>query len=261
MILATGGEARLELGAGVLEPAHLYQQRAGSLDQRRVAGFRFRRPVRLCLHLLARVEEAALRAIQLVVGLALVRFNPGDRLLRLFLSRILRPLLVLRRAALDGNLFPLPRDPLRCLAGRSDLQIEAEHGLFLAMLLALQQRGCGLGAGDAQVDRGELLPHAFDGSALVIGALAQLLDFALGREDALCLGAHATLDDVETAEDVAVERHDGPWNGARGIAGRIEVRRNPGVREHRADHVGDRTRHLDDVGERGQPWWHFNRCR
>ena len=211
-ILAAGGEPRLELRARVLEPPDLDRERARPLDEGGVRRLGFGRAVRLRLHRLARVEQPALRAIQLVVGLALVGLDPGDRLPRLFLSRVLRPLLFLRRTSLDGDLLALPRDPLRRVVGRSDLQIEADHRLFLPMLLALQRRRRRLGGGNPQVDRGELFPHAVDGGMLLVGALAQLLDLALGREDALCFGAHAALDDVDAAEDVAFERDDGAGN-------------------------------------------------
>ncbi len=151
--------------------------------------------------------------------------------------------------------------PLRRVAGRADLQVEADHGLFLPMLLALERRGRGLGRGNPEVDRRELVAHAVDGRALLVGALAQFLDLALGREDALRLGAHAALDDVGAAEDVALERDHGAGHLASGVARRVEVRRHPGVREHGADHVGDRPGHADDIGERRQARRHVDRCR
>ena len=100
------------------------------------------------------------------------------------------------------------------------------------MLLALQRRRRRLGRGDPQVDRGELLAHAIDRGALLVGALAQLLDLALGRENALRLGAHAALDDVDAAEDVALERDHGAGHQPRGVPSRLEVGRHPGVGEN-----------------------------
>ena len=208
--------------------------------------------IRLRLHRLARVEQPALRPIQLVVGLALVRLDARDRLPRLFLPRILGALLFLRGPAFGGDLLALPGDPLRRVVGGADLQVEADHGLLLPMLLALQRRRGGLGRGNPEVDGRELVAHAVDRRALLVGALAQFLDLALGRQDACRLGAHAALDDVGAAEDVALERDHGAGDLAGGGARRLEVRRHPGVRQHGPDHVRDRTGHRDDVGERRQ---------
>ena len=123
------------------------------------------------------------------------------------------------------------RDPLRRGVRGSNLQVEADHGLFLPMLLALQRRRRRLRRRDPQVDRDELFAHAVDGRALLVGALAQLLDLALGREDALRFRPHAALDHVEAAEDVALERDDRAGHQTRGVPGRVEVGRHPGVRE------------------------------
>ena len=162
-VLATCGEPRLELCARVFEPAHFDRERARPLDEGGVCRFGFRRPVRLRLHRLAGIEQPALRAIQLVVGLALIGLDPDDRLPRFILSRVLGALLFFSRASFDGDLLALPRDALRRAVGRSDLQVEADHGLFLPMLLALQRRRRRLRGRDPQVERDELFAHAVDG--------------------------------------------------------------------------------------------------
>ena len=64
--------------------------------------------------------------------------------------------------------------------------------------------------------------------ALGVGALAQLLDFPLGREDAARLGAGAALDDVGAAEDVAVERGDRRGRARGRVPRRLVAAGNPG---------------------------------
>ena len=129
------------------------------------------------------------------------------------------------------------------------------------MLFALQRHRRRLGGGDPQVDRGEVFAHALDRGALLVGALAQLLDLALGRQDALRFGPHAALDDVSAAEDVAVERDHGAGDQPCGVASRVEVGRHPGVRENGFDDVGHGTRNADEIGQRREPWRRVNRGR
>ncbi len=131
-------EPGLELGAGIFEPANFDRQRAGAFDQRRVRRLRFGRAVGLRLHRLASIEQPALGAIQLVVGLALIGFDPGDRLPGLFLPRVLRPLLFLGSTALDGDLLAFAGDALGRVASRANLQVEADHRLLLPVLFTLQ---------------------------------------------------------------------------------------------------------------------------
>ena len=67
--------------------------------------------------------------------------------------------------------------------------------------------------------------------ALLLGALAQLLDFALGREDAARLGARAALDPRRAVEDLALERRDRAAGPDGGLEAAVEVVGDPGIRE------------------------------
>ena len=96
-------------------------------------------PVRLRLHGFPSVEQPALRAIQLIVCFALIGFDAGDRLPRLVLTGVLRPLLFFGRTPLDRNLLALATDALRCFFRGADLKLVADRRLFLTVLFALQR--------------------------------------------------------------------------------------------------------------------------
>ena len=118
----------------------------------------------------------------------------------------------LRRSSV--NLLLLPRHAVRRVAGRGHLQVVADDGLFLAMELGLERGDRGFGRGDRHVEAGRLLEQPDERRVPGVGALAQLLDLALGRQDAARLVARAPFDPVRAAEDFAVAR-DG---GAAGLA-------------------------------------------
>ena len=108
------------------------------------------------------------------------------------------------------------------------------------------------GCGDGDVERRDLARASRSSAARSrLDALAQLLDLALGRQDAARLGACAALD-MRAAEHIAVERRDRRARHAvRADAPASNDPRNPGVAEHFADRVcapaSDlRRRHRDE---------------
>ena len=233
-VLAPRGEPRLELCARVFEPAHFDRERARPLDERGVRRFRLGGPVRLRLHRLAGIEQPALRAVQLVVGVALIGLDPGDRLPRFVLSRVLRALLFLGRASLDGDLLALPAMRSAAPSAVPICRSKPTMAFSCRCCSPCSDVVADSAAAILRSSATELFAHALDRPALRVGALAQLLDLALGREDAARFGAHAALDHVEAAEDVAVERDDRAGHEARRASrAAVEVGRHPGVRRGR----------------------------
>src|SRR6185369_2823873 len=157
---------------------------------------------------LARLEQLPLRRRQLLVGRALLGLDALDRLPRLVFAPLLRAQLLFRAAALERGLFLLPRHTVRGITRRGHLQVVADDGLFLAVELGLERRDRGLGGGNRQVETGRFLEQPHEGRVAGVGALAQLLDLALGRQDAARFVARATLDAMRPMEYFALARDD-----------------------------------------------------
>ncbi len=107
---AERGKTLFQFDGRLLETPHLGRQRARALDQRRVRGARFGRAPAQVVGRLARLEQAALRDGQPLVGLPLLVVQPGDRRARFFLPAIEAVALVFRLRALARELFRLLRE-------------------------------------------------------------------------------------------------------------------------------------------------------
>ena len=192
-------DARLELAAGLLEPPDLGGERAGALDQRRRAPPWPRRcgaPAPASRSRASNSRRCA--AFSCVVGGALIDLDPGDRRLRLLLARLLGAQLLFGRAALVGDLLLLARDALGASSrGCATCSSKPTIAFSCRCCSPCSDGDRGLGRGDdarrAPRSRSRSRSTA---SPLGLDALAQLLDLALGREDAARFGARAALDRV-----------------------------------------------------------------
>ena len=143
---------------------------------------------------LARLEQPALRAVQLLVGGALLALDPLDRLPRFVLAGLLRAQLLLRRPALVGDLLLLPRHALRRVARRCRPAARSRRPPSPAGAARPGATDRGLGRRRSTMSSAATSSRSRSTvEALLLGALAQLLDLALGREDAARLGARRRL--------------------------------------------------------------------
>jgi hypothetical protein len=165
-LVVARGKTRVELDGRLLEPRQVRLQRSCPLDERRMRRLGLGGTVRLRLHRFARVKEAPLRPIQVVVGRLLIHLDADDGLAGLLLAGLLGVLFFVRGSALRGDLRLLSRNSLRGFAGRSQLQLEPDHRFFLPVLLALKRHDGGLDRCDADVEPGDLLAKAFDQAPL-----------------------------------------------------------------------------------------------
>ncbi len=157
---------------------------------------------------LARLEQAALRDGQALVGLALRLFEPPDRGARFFPPPIDRVAFLFGLALLARQLLGLLRQP-RFLVGRVlKLRVVTDGRLVLLVVLGVERCDCVRGVGDRPFELGGLLRQAHQRVTIRGDPIAELLDLALGLEDAARLGEPAAGNQVRAAEDVAVRRRD-----------------------------------------------------
>ena len=160
-LVALGGEghrARLELGAGFLEPLDLGGQRDGAFDERRVSGAGFGRALTELLGGLARLEQAALRRRQPFVGRPLIVFETRDRLARFVLTAVDRLALLFGLPALAGELLALLGEAGRFVLGVLQLRLLGHDGFFLLVMLG-RQRGDGVATPVRWWRRGSRFPR------------------------------------------------------------------------------------------------------
>ena len=202
------GRSLFELGAGLFQARHLDRQRTGSLHERGVRRACFGRALAQVLGGLSCFEQPALCHGQPLVGLALRALQPSDRRARLGLPAIERVSLLFRLVLLARQLLGLLREA-RLLVGRVlELRVESDNGLVLLVVLGVQ---CGDrigGMSDGRLELRGLLREPHQRLAVGGDAFAQLLDFALGLEDAARFGAPAARHEVRAAEHVSVQRRN-----------------------------------------------------
>ena len=128
---------------------------------------------------------------------------------RLVLAAIEGVALLLGLAALQRELLRfLPQ--ARGFVGRVlELRVVADDGLFLLVLLGVERADRVRGLRDGAIEIGRLLRQTRQRFAIVLDALAQLLDFALRLENAAGIVPAAAAHEPGTAEDVAVHGDDG----------------------------------------------------
>ncbi len=238
-----------ELGAGLFQAHHLDGQGTGSFDERGVRRASFCRALAEVFGGLACFEQAALRHRQPLVGLSLRILQPSDRRARLRLPAIERVSLFFRLVLLARQLLGLLREA-RLLIGRMlELRIESDNGLVLLVVLGVERGDRVGGMSDGRFELRCLLREAHQRLAIGGDAFAQLLDFALGLEDAARFGAPAARHDVRAAEHVAFQRRDRQRREPAGRCGFV-VRRGD---TRFADSLPDRRRKRPvDANNRGQ---------
>ena len=182
-------------------------ERDGALDERRVVGAGFGRPVAELLGGLARLEQAALGGGQPIVGRPLIVFEPRDRFARFILAAVDAPRAPPRTAAVRGRAVrssgrgaplrprraaaapPGPRPPfpaLWCSAASAAIAFEA-------WTIAASSAAVSAARRDERV-------------ALRLDAAAQFLDLALRLENAPGRFVQAARHQVRSAEHVAFAR-------------------------------------------------------
>ena len=119
-----------ELARRFLEALDLDGEAARALDQRGMRRLGLGGLAPLLLHRFARIEQPALRGIQLLVGGALLDLDPADRRTRFVLPRVLRAQLLLGGAALVRDLILLARQALGGLAARHSPGARSRRSTF-----------------------------------------------------------------------------------------------------------------------------------
>ena len=163
-----------------------------------------------------------MRSRQQLIGRALLHFDPRDRLACFVLPRFLRTPLLFCRAPFHGNLLLFARDSICRIAARCQLQVEADDRLLLAVELTLEGQNRRLRGSHDHVERAEVVAQPIDRGALDVGALAQLLDLALGGQDS-GVSARTPPATTWTREDFALQRRDRFESARCGIARRVEA--------------------------------------
>ena len=230
-------DAGLELAGGILEPLDFERERARPFHQRRMRGLRFSRDARLVRGGLAGLEQLALRRGQLLVRRALLDLDALNRVARLVLAMLLRAQFLFGAAALEGGLVLLPRHAIGRVAGGRHLEVVADDGLLLPVELGLQRGDRRFRRGNRHVEAGRFLEQPDEGRVPRVGALAQLLDLALRRQDAARLVARAPFDPVRAAEDFPLARHGHAAGLTSRVAGLVSRGRHEDVPDLRTDGI------------------------
>ena len=149
-----------------------------------------------------------LRLRQLLVGGALLLFEPRDRLARFALAR-LEPLALLFGAApLDLEELELLLHLLQVVGRPLQLHLEADDGLLFAMQIGIHGRERVRHLGDARFERRDVR-HGLIALGFFAGdAIAQLLDFALDAENGASFVLAAARHEHPSAHDIAGQRRD-----------------------------------------------------
>jgi len=180
------------LRGGFFQAQDLGRQRARALDQSSVRRPRFGSPPAQLFGRLARLEQAALRDGQTVVGHTLRLIELCNRGPRLFLPSIERVAFFFGLPALARQLFTFLTEP--CLLLRRVLQLGlAGHDGFLVFVVVGVQGGDGAGrVCNSAVQLRSLLGQTSESLAIRANAVAELLDLALGLEDAVSVRLRTT---------------------------------------------------------------------
>ena len=189
----------------------------------------------------ARHRQAPLRVRQGEVGRDLLLAEPRDRLARFELPGIETGDLFPDAADLGGHELAVLLDPELVRGGALALAFDADNGLFLPMKLRRQPRDGRGRVRNGLLEPRRLVDQLLEGGARVGDLLAQLLDFALGGEDASRLALVAAGDDVAPAEDVAFERGHRIRHRRRNPRRRFERLRDQRAAHHGLDGIGERT--------------------
>ena len=188
---------------------------------------------------LACIRLTALRRGQPLVGQPLVVFEPGDRLPRFQLPAIERVPLIFGLTALAHQLLALLGEARRFVPGVLQLRVVTDDGLLLPVVFGVQRRDAVRRLCDGGLETSGLLREAGQGIAVVADAIAQLLDLALGLQDAARFLAAPAVDHVRAAEDIAGPGRDrSRGEPARG-GGLVVAVGNPGIADRRADRAGE----------------------
>ena len=132
-ILAPRRDAGVKLFLRVLEPIGVGSERRRTLDKRRVSGLRFSRATPLSLHRLPRLEQAALRLVQLVVGGSLIDLDAGNGLARFVSPRFLAAELLFGRSPFGRDLLALAAKAFGRGTGGAILQLIPDRRLLLTV--------------------------------------------------------------------------------------------------------------------------------
>ena len=242
--------AQLELGPRFFQPAHVGLERAGALDQGGVHGAGFGGAAVQVVGRLPRVRLTALRRRQPLVGQPLVVFQPADRFPRFDLPAIERVALFFGLTALADELVPLLGQARRFVRRVLQLRVVADDRLLLPVLFGVQRGDAVRRLRDRGLETSGLLREAGQGIAVFADALAQLLDLALGLQDAARFFAAPAADHVRAAKHIAGPGRDRSRGEPARNGGLVVAVGNPGIADGRADRVGEEAGDAHD-GRKG----------
>ena len=171
-------------------------------------GSRLRGAAAQLLGRLARLEQPPLGDGQTLVGASLRFLQPSDRRARFLLAPVERGALFFGLMLLARELLGFLRQPRVFVRGVLQLRVVADDDLLLLVLLGVERVNRIGGMRDRRVERRGLLRQLRQRFAIRGNAIAQLLDLALGLEDAARFGGAAAGHEMRTAEHVAFERRD-----------------------------------------------------
>ncbi len=200
------GRAPFELARGFLEPLHFDAERRGAFDERGMGRAGVSRAAAQVVARLARLEQTTLRDGEPFVGAALVIFEPPDRRARFFLPAIEAVALLAGLIALARQLLAFLRQARVFLGGALQLQVVADHGLLLLVVLGVE-RGDGVRRmRDRAFEAGRLFGELDERVAFGGNPAAQFLDFTLGLENAARVVARSARHQMRPAKQVALAR-------------------------------------------------------
>ena len=199
---------------------------------------------------LARLEQPPLRDAQALVGLPLRDLELADRRARFLLPPIERVAFVLRLPFFPRELIALVREPCLLVGRMRELRVVGDRRFFLAVILGVQRSDEVRRLHDRPFELRGLLREASKRVAVGRHADAELLDLALGLEDAARVGAAAARDEMWTAKHIAVERGDRQRHRAAGRRSAVVRARDRRFADGAADRGAERTVDPNDRGQR-----------
>ena len=214
-VARAGFDAPLELGGGVFHPRHFGNGAGTALDQAGVCGAGLAGFEAQAFGRVARRAQPLLRVVERQFGGDLLLVQAGNGFARFRLPRIETGDLFPHAADFSGHEIGALLHTRFVFGGAPGLAFNADNFLFLAMHFARQAGNGRRGVRNHLLEARGLGQQLLEQLVRCGDPLAQLLDLALGGEDAARLRLVAAGHDVPAAEHVAVDRRHREVHGRR----------------------------------------------
>ena len=183
-VARAGFDAPLELGGELFQARHFGDRRGAALDRRGMSGAGFGGLRAQAFGRVTRIAEAALRFGERDLGRGLLLVQSRDRLARFGLPRIEAGDLFLGAADFVADQVDALLHARFVVVGALGLALHADDRFFLAMEFVGQAGDRRGGVRHRLLEARRLADQAIERRPRFGDLLAQLLDLALGREDA-----------------------------------------------------------------------------